>query len=125
MVLQKLNDSEFEQSEVFTLEHNGNLYPFRARADILSNNSEMYDLKTTSSLNGWQYSADKFGYDLQCFLYCYAFDIAPENMGFIVIDKGSLEKKMQKYSCGPSKHLFLMTSLIKFNEVMTNIKISI
>lgn len=91
MVLQKLNDSEFEQSEVFTLEHNGNLYPFRARADILSNNSEMYDLKTTASLNGWEYSANKYAYDLQCFLYCQAFDIAPENMGFIVIDKGSLD----------------------------------
>ena len=87
MVLEKLNNAEFEQAEI------GEVFgfPFRAKADILSNNSEMYDLKSTASLQGWKYSADKFGYDVQCFLYCQLFDILPNRMGFIVIDKGSLD----------------------------------
>ena len=66
-------------------------FPFRARADILGNNSSMYDLKTTSSLQGWKYSANKYNYDVQLFIYCQLFDILPNRMGFIVIDKGSLD----------------------------------
>lgn len=87
MVLEKLGNSEFEQAEI------GEVFgfPFRAKADILSNNSEMYDLKSTASLQGWKYSADKYGYDVQAFLYCQLFDILPNRMGFIVIDKGSLD----------------------------------
>jgi len=87
MVLEKLSNSTFEQAEI------GEVFgfPFRAKADILSNNSEMYDLKSTASLQGWKYSADKYGYDVQAFLYCQLFDILPSRMGFIVIDKGSLD----------------------------------
>lgn len=51
----------------------------------------MYDLKSTSSLKGWQYSADKYGYDVQAFIYSQLFDILPNRMGFIVIEKGSLD----------------------------------
>tara|TARA_R100000742_G_C4278642_1_gene101734 strand:+ start:1698 stop:2474 length:777 start_codon:yes stop_codon:yes gene_type:complete len=87
LVLEKLNDAEFEQAEI------GEVFgfPFRAKADVLTNNSEMYDLKSTASLQGWKYSADKYGYDVQAFLYCTLFDILPSKMGFIVIDKGSLD----------------------------------
>ena len=91
MVLQKLNNAEFEQAEIGTINHNGIAYPFRAKADILTNNSEMYDLKSTASIQGWKYSADKYGYDVQAYLYCQLFDILPNRMGFIIIDKGSLD----------------------------------
>lgn len=87
MVLEKLNNSDFEVAEVADVMG----FPFRAKADILGNNSTMYDLKSTSSIEGWKYSADKYGYDVQAFLYCQIFDILPNRMGFIIIDKGSLD----------------------------------
>lgn len=92
MVLEKLSNSDFEVAEIGEIGFDdGMKFPFRAKADILGNNSSMYDLKSTSSLQGWKYSADKFGYDVQCFIYCQLFDILPNRMGFIVIDKGSLD----------------------------------
>lgn len=86
MVLSKINNAKFEVAEI------GNImdFPFRAKADILKDNY-MYDLKSTSTIQGWKYSADKYGYDVQCYLYCRLFNIEPDNMGFIVIDKGSLD----------------------------------
>ena len=90
MVLEKLSGSKFEVPEIGTINCDGVEFPFRAKADILKAN-EMYDLKSTSALQGWKYSAEKFSYDVQCFLYCELFSIEPENMGFIVIDKGSLD----------------------------------
>tara|TARA_R100001463_G_scaffold73548_2_gene127359 strand:- start:127 stop:900 length:774 start_codon:yes stop_codon:yes gene_type:complete len=87
MVLEKMSDSEFEVAEIGEIDG----FPFRAKADILTNGSSMYDLKSTSSLSGWKYSADKYGYDVQAFIYCQLFDILPSKMGFIVIDKGSLD----------------------------------
>ena len=92
MVLEKLNNSDFEVAEVETIKSKSGIdFPFRAKADILGNNSTMYDLKSTSSIEGWKYSADKYGYDAQCFIYSQCFDILPENIGFIIIDKGSLD----------------------------------
>jgi len=90
MVLEKLSGSRFEVPEIGTINCDGVEFPFRAKSDILKSN-EMYDLKSTSALQGWKYSAEKFSYDVQCFLYCELFSIKPENMGFIVIDKGSLD----------------------------------
>ena len=86
MVLQKLSGAEFEVGEIGMIHD----MPFRAKADIL-NDDHMYDLKTTSSIEGWKYSADKYGYDIQCYIYCQLFNINPDNMGFIIIDKGSLD----------------------------------
>ena len=92
MVLEKLSDSDFEVAEIGEIGFDdGMKFPFRAKADILGNNSSMYDLKTTSSLQGWKYSANKYNYDVQLFIYCQLFDILPNRMGFIVIDKGSLD----------------------------------
>lgn len=91
MVLEKLNGARFEVAEVKEIEIEGIPFPYRAKADILGKNNTMYDLKSTSSLDGWQYSANKYGYDVQSWLYCTCFNIKPENMGFIIIDKGSLD----------------------------------
>lgn len=86
MVLQKLNGAKFEVAEIGMIHD----MPFRAKADIL-NGDYLFDLKSSSSIEGWKYSADKYGYDIQCFIYCQLFDINPDNMGFIIIDKGSLD----------------------------------
>lgn len=84
--LQLLNDSEFEvpiAGEVMG-------YPFRAKADILGKN-RICDLKSSSDISSFPYSAKKYGYDVQVFLYCEMFGIPYENFQFLVIDKGSLD----------------------------------
>lgn len=86
MVLQKLNNAEFEVPAIGEIMG----FPFRAKADILGVNG-LYDLKSTISLEGWEYSAKKYGYDIQCFIYCELFKVKPEDMGFVIIDKGSLD----------------------------------
>jgi hypothetical protein len=65
-------------------------YPFRAKADIIQD-GHIIDLKTTTDLNAFRYSARKYGYDVQCYLYCNLFDIPYENFHFAAIDKGSLD----------------------------------
>jgi len=60
--------------------------PFRAKADILGD-GYIADIKTTTGVENFRYSARKFGYDVQCFIYCKLFDIKPENFWFIAIDK--------------------------------------
>lgn len=82
--LQLLTDCETEVGAL--VEING--LPFRAKADILKNN-HLIDLKTTSNLSGFQYSANKYGYDLQAYLYSQIFDC--DRVTFLVVDKGTLD----------------------------------
>ena len=86
MVLQKLNGAKFEVAEIGMIHD----MPFRAKADILQGN-HIIDLKTTSDLNAFKYSAYKYGYDIQCYIYCNLFGVPPENFHFVAIDKGSLD----------------------------------
>ena len=62
--------------------------PFRAKADILKDNL-IVDLKTTTGLNEFRYSASKYSYDLQAYLYREMFGV--DNFVFVAIDKGSLD----------------------------------
>lgn len=65
-------------------------YAFRAKADIIQD-GHIIDLKTTTDLNAFRYSARKYGYDVQAYIYCNLFDIPYENFHFVAIDKGSLD----------------------------------
>ena len=65
-------------------------YAFRGKADVLGVN-KIVDIKTTSDIKSFPYSAKKYGYDVQAFVYCELFDVAPENFTFLVLDKGSLD----------------------------------
>jgi hypothetical protein len=65
-------------------------YAFRAKADIIQD-GHIIDLKSTTDLNAFRYSARKYGYDVQCYLYCNLFDIPYQNFHFAAIDKGSLD----------------------------------
>lgn len=85
-VLSYLNKAEFEIPRVDELDG----MPFRAKADILQGD-HIIDLKTTSDLNAFKYSAYKYGYDIQCYIYCNLFGVPPENFHFVAIDKGSLD----------------------------------
>jgi len=64
-------------------------FPFRAKVDYLKNDL-IVDVKTTSSLDGWEYAAKKkWHYDLQAYIYTQLFSI--QNFIFLVIDKNTAE----------------------------------
>jgi len=66
-------------------------FPFRGKADVLATN-RIVDLKTSSSnLKDFHYSANKYGYDVQCYLYCNLFGKTYKEFVFLVLDKGSLD----------------------------------
>ncbi len=78
-----LKDSEFEVPAIDFVEG----LPFRGKADILG--SCVIDLKTTTDIKNFKWSAVKYGYDVQMYLYCQLFQKQYFDFKFIVIDKGS------------------------------------
>ena len=64
--------------------------PFRGKADVLGAN-RIVDLKTTTDIKGFSYSANKYGYDVQCYLYCNLFQKEYKDFYFLALDKGSLD----------------------------------
>ena len=79
-----MNGSETEVPAIETIEG----LPIRAKADILGG-SFIVDLKTTGKggLQKFKWSADNFGYDVQCYIYCELFDISYKDFLFAVIEK--------------------------------------
>jgi hypothetical protein len=65
-------------------------YPFRGKADVIGQN-KIADIKTTTDIKGFKYSALKYGYDVQAYLYCQLFGMHFLDFTFIVLDKGSLD----------------------------------
>lgn len=83
--LRLLTDSEFEVPEIAMLEG----LPFRCKADIIQGDT-IIDYKTTGSeLSSFRYSAEKYGYDLQAYIYLRMFN--KKKFTFLVIDKGSTD----------------------------------
>lgn len=58
---------------------------WKGKADII-NGDYIYDLKTTTSIDDFKYSAKKYNYDSQAFIYRQLFN---RELAFIVIEKGS------------------------------------
>jgi hypothetical protein len=79
-----MSKAQFEIPEIAMIDG----IPFRAKADILKDN-QIVDLKTTTGLNEFRYSADKYSYDLQAYLYKEMFKV--DEFVFVCIDKGSLD----------------------------------
>ena len=79
-----MSKAQFEIPEIAMIDG----IPFRAKADILKDN-QIVDLKTTTGLNEFRYSADKYSYDLQAYLYKEMFNV--DEFVFVCIDKGSLD----------------------------------
>lgn len=71
----------------------GNIFglPFRAKADKLLQGIRCSDLKTTSDIAGFHYSAKKYGYLSQAYIYTQLFGIPFDEFRFVVVDKGSLD----------------------------------
>lgn len=82
--LQLLTDSEFEVPEIAMMEG----LAFRGKADIIQGDT-IIDYKTSAELSGFKWSADKYGYDLQAYMYLRMFN--KKKFTFLVIDKGSTD----------------------------------
>ena len=65
-------------------------FPFRGKADVLGKN-RIVDLKTTTDIKAFPYSAKKYSYDVQCFLYSQLFGIDYKDFVFLALDKKSLD----------------------------------
>lgn len=64
--------------------------PFRGKADVLSQNG-IVDLKSTINIKDFKWSAKKYSYDMQCYLYCNLFNIDYQDFVFVALDKKSLD----------------------------------
>jgi hypothetical protein len=110
-VKEYLTKAEYEVPQIAMIDG----IPIRAKADIIKGNT-IIDLKTTTSIKDFRYSADKYSYDLQAWLYREMFGV--DNFIFITIDKGSLdiaifecsdefyEKGKQKFEQGVSNYKY-------------------
>jgi len=87
----KLNDFEVPMiTELF-----GNKW--KGKADIVNHNEQLViDLKTTADIDKFQYSANKFNYDSQAYIYSKLFGY---EFLFIVIDKNTHQIGM--FDCSP------------------------
>lgn len=108
--LELLNKAEFEVPAIEMMEG----IAIRGKADILKDN-EIIDIKTSQDLNTFRYSADKYGYDLQAWLYCQLFNV--EKFTFLVIDKGSCDIAIFETS-----EEFLEKGRNKFHQGIDNYK---
>lgn len=80
-----LNDVVYEEPGI--TEILGNVW--KGKADILNHEYKVIvDLKTTSDINKFKWSAEKYNYDSQAFIYKKIFGY---DMVFIVIDKKTLQ----------------------------------
>ena len=87
-VVAMFKNCEFEVPQIGIVDD----LPFRSKADIYDmSGSRLLDLKTTTNLKAFKVSADKYGYDLQCYLYCQLFDVPFDRFQFIAVDKQSLD----------------------------------
>jgi hypothetical protein len=109
-VKEYLTTAEFEVPEIAMIDG----IPIRAKADILKGNT-IIDLKTTTGIKDFRYSADKYSYDLQAWLYREMFGV--ENFVFVVIDKGSLDIAI--FECSEE---FYAKGKEKFEQGVSNYK---
>jgi len=77
------SNTEYETPGICKLE--GEMW--KGKADIINHNEKLViDLKTTSDIQKFKYSASKFNYDSQAYIYSKLFGY---EMVFIVIDKNT------------------------------------
>lgn len=114
--IELIRDSEFEVPIIGEVMG----FPFRGKADVLAKNQKIeleilgeklglnktinfkvlrdcigtdriVDLKTTTDIKAFPYSAKKYSYDVQCYLYCQLFGVNYTDFTFLVMDKKSLD----------------------------------
>ena len=78
----------------------GNMW--KGKADIINHDEKLIiDLKTTSDIEKFKWSASKFNYDSQAYIYSYLFGY---EMLFMVIDKETLQIGL--FDCSPDFYSF-------------------
>lgn len=89
VLVEYLNKAEFEVPIA------GDLMglPFRGKADVITQSGGIIDLKTTTNISQFKWSAKNYCYDLQCYIYCNLFNVSYKDFHFIAIDKDSLVPK--------------------------------
>tara|TARA_S200002703_G_scaffold30768_2_gene26770 strand:- start:922 stop:1755 length:834 start_codon:yes stop_codon:yes gene_type:complete len=65
--------------------------PFRGKADLVSENGKIYDLKTCGDLKDFPRNAYDYAYDLQVYIYCELFGCKAEDFEFIAISKNTYD----------------------------------
>lgn len=78
-------------------------FPFRGKADVLSDKG-IVDVKTTTGgVKNFFHSAKKYSYDVQCYLYCNLFKVDYTGFKFLVIDKQTLD--IAEWECSEEFYL--------------------
>jgi len=72
--------------------------PFRGKADILTDDGRIIDLKTCQNITHFAKDAYQMGYDMQTYIYSHLWDISYEKFEFIAIDKKTLDIGFYKCS---------------------------
>lgn len=89
--MQLIRNKEYEIPIInYIKSADGEDFAFRGKADLLGSKI-ICDIKTTSDLSNFNYSAKKYGYDIQCYIYCELFDRSFEDFYFLILDKASLD----------------------------------
>jgi len=65
--------------------------PFRGKADIVTPDGRIIDLKTTGDIDDFPKSAYAYGYDIQCYIYCTLMGADPLGYEFIVMSKNTYD----------------------------------
>ena len=92
-------------------EINGNLW--KGKADILNKNEKLIiDIKTTSDIEGFKYSARKFNYDAQAYIYRILFGY---DMMFLAIDKTTY--KIGIFECSEDFYKFGEDKVLKATDM--------
>jgi hypothetical protein len=87
------SNTEYEKPGITELE--GQMW--KGKADIINHNEKLIiDLKTTADLNKFKYSASKYNYDSQAYIYSKLFGY---EMIFIAIDKNN--GQIGIFDCSP------------------------
>lgn len=81
-----IRDCQFEVPAIGEVQN----FVFRGKADVLGSD-RIIDLKTTSDIKAFPYSAKKYSYDIQCYLYSQLFNVDYRDFIFLVVDKKSLD----------------------------------
>jgi len=104
-------DSNIEYEVPGIKEILGNMW--KGKADILNHDERLIiDIKTTSDLERFRFSADKFNYDSQAFIYRTLFDY---DFLFVVIDKKS--GKINIFECSDRFYERGYEKVVKATEI--------
>lgn len=109
--LKLMNKADFEVPAIAMMDG----LPFRGKADIIQGET-IIDLKTSADLSSFRWSADKYGYDLQAYMYMRMFPNVTD-FKFLVVDKASTDIGIFETS-----DEFIARGEQKYNQAIENYK---